>query len=65
MIPFGVPIIIRHLLFRVPQKGTLILTTTHTMRNPREKNMGLSFFYTRGVGVITARVFVGPCRFMA
>ena len=29
MIPFGVLIIIRHLIFRVPQKGTLILTTTH------------------------------------
>ena len=29
MVPLGVPIIIRHLLFRVPQKGTLILTTTH------------------------------------
>ena len=29
MVPFGVPIIIRHLLFRVPKKGTLILTTTH------------------------------------
>ena len=29
MVPFWVPIIIRHLLFRVPQKGTLILTTTH------------------------------------
>ena len=37
MVPFSVPIIIRHLLFREPQnllfrephKGTLILTTTH------------------------------------
>ena len=29
MVPFWVPSIIRHLLFRVPQKGTLILTTTH------------------------------------
>ena len=31
MVPFGVLIIIRHLLFRVPQnkKGTIILTTTH------------------------------------
>ena len=27
--PFGVPIIIRYLLFRVPKKGTIILTTTH------------------------------------
>ena len=27
--PFGVPIIIRHLVLRVPQKGTIILTTTH------------------------------------
>ena len=26
--PCGVPIIIQHLVFRVPQKGTIILTTT-------------------------------------
>ena len=25
----GSPIIIRHLIFRVPKKGTIILTTTH------------------------------------
>ena len=29
MVPFWVPIIIRHLLFRVPKRGTIILTTTH------------------------------------
>ena len=29
MVPFRVPITIQHLFFRVPQKGTLILTTTH------------------------------------
>ena len=29
MVPFWVLIIIRHLLFRVPQKGAIILTTTH------------------------------------
>ena len=28
MVPSWVPIIIRHLLFRLPQKGTVILTTT-------------------------------------
>ena len=28
MVPFWVPIKIRHLLFRVPPKGTIILTTT-------------------------------------
>ena len=28
MVPFRVPIVIRHLLFRVPKKGTIILTTT-------------------------------------
>ena len=28
VVSFWVPIIIRHLLFRVPQKGTIILTTT-------------------------------------
>ena len=30
-VPFWVPIIIRHLLFRVPKKGTIILTTTHIL----------------------------------
>ena len=29
MVPFWVPIIVRPLIFRVPQKGTIILTTTH------------------------------------
>ena len=29
MVPFWVPIIIRPLIFRVPQKGTIILITTH------------------------------------
>ena len=29
VVPFWVPDIIRHLLFKVPKKGTLILTTTH------------------------------------
>ena len=28
MVPFWIPIIIRHLIFRVPKKGTIILTTT-------------------------------------
>ena len=27
--PFWVPVIIQHLIFRVPQEGTIILTTTH------------------------------------
>ena len=26
MVPFWIPIIIRHLIFRVPKKGTIILT---------------------------------------
>ena len=29
MVKFWIPIIIRHLIFRVPKKGTIILTTTH------------------------------------
>ena len=29
MVPFWVPIRIRHLIIRVPKKGTVILTTTH------------------------------------
>ena len=37
MAPFWVPIIIRHLLFRVPQKGTLVLTTTHMAGNLKEQ----------------------------
>ena len=28
MVPFGIPIIMRHLIFRVSQKGTITLTTT-------------------------------------
>ena len=32
-VPFWVPIIIGHLLFRVPKKGTLILTTTQVGLN--------------------------------
>ena len=32
-VPFWVPIMIRHLLFRVPQKGTIILTTTHVVKS--------------------------------
>ena len=30
MVPFWIPII-RHLIFRVPQKGIRILTTTHVL----------------------------------
>ena len=29
MVRFWVPNIVRHLIFRVPKQGTLILTTTH------------------------------------
>ena len=60
MVPFWVPIITRHLLFRVAQEGTLILTTTHvTMYTPEKikdsrarlnlpkPEMGLGF---RGLG---------------
>ena len=32
--PFWVPLIIRHLLFRVPKKGPLILRTTHMFCPP-------------------------------
>ena len=34
MVPFWVPIIIGHLIFRVPKKGPLILTTTHVLKHP-------------------------------
>ena len=29
MVPLWIPIVIRPLIFRVPKKGTIILTTTH------------------------------------
>ena len=31
LVPFWIPIL-RHLIFRVPKKGTIILTTTHISR---------------------------------
>ena len=40
-VPFWVPIILRHLLFRVPQKGTIILTTTQ---------VGFRVLFSRGSG---------------
>ena len=39
-VSFWAPIFIRHLLFRVPKKGTVILTTTHigASNNKRPEN---------------------------
>ena len=31
MVPFWIAIIIRHLIFRVPKKGTIVLATTHVL----------------------------------
>ena len=48
MVPFWVLIIIRHLIFRVPQKGAIILTTTQmsSCMNPqvlaKSPNFGLN-----------------------
>ena len=42
MVPPWVPSIIRHLLFRVPKKGTNILTTTH-MGISRVKSLAVWF----------------------
>ena len=42
MVPFRVPSIIRHLLFRVSQKWTLILTTTHISATFRVRFKGSS-----------------------
>ena len=39
MVPFWVPIIIRHLIFRVPKKGFIILTTTHIESRQRAVGM--------------------------
>ena len=33
MVPFWIPDIIRHLIFRVPQKRNIILTTIHVHRS--------------------------------
>ena len=39
MVPSWIPIIIRHLIFRVPKKRTTILTTTH-IHTPRSEDAG-------------------------
>ena len=31
MVPFWIPILIRHIIFRVPKKGTKILTSAHLL----------------------------------
>ena len=36
MVPFWIPIIIRHLIFRAPKKETIILTTTHIGRDEKD-----------------------------
>ena len=44
MVPFWIPIIIRHLIFRVPKKGTKVLTTTHlglSLHGPQAEEHGL------------------------
>ena len=33
MVPFWIPVIVRHPIFRVPKKGTIILTTSHMDRH--------------------------------
>ena len=46
MVPFGVLIIIRHLLLRVPKKGAIILTATHmsyVYRAARASNQDAGF----------------------
>ena len=47
MVPFGVPHIIRHLIFRVSKNGALILTTTHLgfgLRKGPVKGLGVGCF---------------------
>ena len=41
MVPFWIPIIIRHLICRVPKNGTLILTTTHVAAVSKLQGPGL------------------------
>ena len=43
MVPFWVPVFLRHLLFRVPKMGALILTTTHVWSPASGSDFGLSF----------------------
>ena len=45
MVPFWIPIIIRQLIFRVPQKGVIILTTTHMISSL----LGFGVFKLQGV----------------
>ena len=44
MVSFWIPTIIRHLIFRVPKKGTIILTTTHILQS--HKKTGFRVFPT-------------------
>ena len=48
MVPFWVPNTTRHLIFKVPQKGDIILTTTHIRATIRVQ--GLESFGTLGLG---------------
>ena len=32
MVPFWIPVIIRHLIFKVPKNSTIILTTIHVQK---------------------------------
>ena len=51
-VPFWILKLIRHLLFRVPQKGTLILTTAHIL----SKSLYLSIPSFRGGSYLKAHV---------
>ena len=43
MVPFWVLNIVRHLLFRVPKRGTIILTTTNVKLNKEPSSSSCTF----------------------
>ena len=61
MIPFGVPMIIRHRIFRVSKKGALILTTTHIgvigeeISEVRKTSLQMAKLRTQGIKTRTPR----------
>ena len=57
MVRFWVPKIIRHLIFRYPKKGTLILTTTHMVQ-------AFELFRVYLLVQLPTRAQVNPCDYI-
>ena len=60
MVPFWVPNIVRHLIFRVPKKGTIILKTTHMTSKPGLA--GVSGFCHAELGFVSCLHWYGSFR---